>query len=162
MTDHYTALVAKLRNEALVFPMGEMHELLLHAARSIENLCTANDTFAALHKEKERVTAEAIAMKTWHDLACAENEQLKAKLKSMENCYSEVKDRVESFNNEDGVKALKVENERLKARQTKLIDELAQYRESISRSHERERRLRDQRDVVRDMVRLAYKTVKQD
>jgi predicted nucleic acid-binding Zn-ribbon protein len=79
----------------------------------MEYIDQRNETIAQLKAENELLKAKAESMEMVYR---ERHEQLTAKLKSMEDCYSRVKDRVESFNNEDGVKALKEENATLKHR----------------------------------------------
>ena len=64
MTEQDQDLVAKLRNEATIFPMGEMHEMLLAAAGCIEALWQANDTFVGILKQNDNRKEEN---KTLHE-----------------------------------------------------------------------------------------------
>lgn len=50
MTEHNQKLVADLRSEATIFPMGCMHELLLQAAASIESLSNDSHLINASNK----------------------------------------------------------------------------------------------------------------
>ena len=62
----------------------------------------------------------------------------------------------------EAVADLSTEVERLKAKETKLIDERAHYQELCQLSHGRERQQREKLETVQGLIRLAYKTVKQD
>ena len=63
MTEQDQDLVAKLRNEATIFPMGEMHEMLFAAAGCIEALWQANDTFVGILKQNDNRKEENKTLK---------------------------------------------------------------------------------------------------
>ena len=50
----------------------------------------------------------------------------------------------------------------LKAKETRLVEDRDHYRELLQLSHDRERQQRDKLETVQGLIRLAYRTVRQD